>query len=70
MTFYIMLQVSEMNKLENHTLYRKKEYILFFWLWLKNIDGGDSLEMTHLDGPIKYPQSMFLNQNKKNNIYL
>ena len=36
----------------------------------QNIDCGYSLEPPRRGGSNEYPQSMFLNRNKKNNIYL
>ena len=35
----------------------------------QNIDCGYSLELPHQDGSNKYPQSMFLSRNTKNNVY-
>ena len=40
-----------------------------FHISAKNIDCGYSLEPPRRGGSNKYPQSMFLSKNKKNNIY-
>ena len=46
-----------------------KKKMIFFIFLLKNIDCGYSLEPPRRGGSNKYPQSMFLSKNKKNNIY-
>ena len=40
-----------------------------FHISAQNIDCRYSLEPLRRGGPNEYPQSMFLNKNKKNNIY-
>ena len=40
-----------------------------FHISAQNIDCGYSLELPCRGGSNKYPQSMFLNRNKKNNVY-
>ena len=40
-----------------------------FHISAQNIDCGYSLEPPHRGGSNEYPQSMFLNRNKKNNVY-
>ena len=40
-----------------------------FQISAQNIDCGYSLEPPHRGGSNKYPQSMFLSRNKKNNVY-
>ena len=40
-----------------------------FHISAQNIDFGYLLESPHWGGSNKYPQSMFLSRNKKNNIY-
>ena len=40
-----------------------------FTISAQNIDCGYSLELSRRGGSNKYPQSMFLSRNKKNNIY-
>ena len=40
-----------------------------FHISAQNIDCGYSLEPPHRGGSNKYPQSMFLSRNKKNNVY-
>ena len=46
----------------------KNSDFVFIFL-LKNIDCGYSLEPPRWGGSNKYPQSMFLSRNKKNNVY-
>ena len=46
---------------------KKKSYI--FHIPAQNIDCGYSLEPPRRGGSNEYPQSMFLEQNKKNNGY-
>ena len=41
-----------------------------FHISAQNIDCGYSLEPPQRGGSNEYPQSMFLNRNKKNNVYL
>ena len=41
-----------------------------FHISAQNIDCGYLLELPHIGGSNKYPQSMFLSRNKKNNVYL
>ena len=43
---------------------------IFFIFLLKNMDCGYSLEPPRRGGSNEYPQSMFLNRNKNNNVYL
>ena len=43
--------------------------LTFFHISEQNIDCGYSLEPPRRDGFNKYPQSMFLSRNKKNNVY-
>ena len=43
--------------------------LIFFHISAQNIDCGYSLEPPSRGGSNKYPQSMFLSRNKKNNIY-
>ena len=43
--------------------------LIFFIFLLKNINCGYSLEPPRWGGSNKYPQSMFLSRNKKNNVY-
>ena len=38
-------------------------------IYAQNIDWGYLLELPHRGGSNKYPQSMFLSRNKKNNVY-
>ena len=38
-------------------------------IFAQNIDCGYSLEPPRRGGSNEYPQSMFLNRNKKNNVY-
>ena len=45
----------------------KKSYI--FHISAQNIDCGYSLEPLRRGGSNKYPKSMFLGRNKKNNVY-
>ena len=40
-----------------------------FHIFVQNIDCGYSLEPPCRGGSNKYPQSMFLSRNKKNNVY-
>ena len=40
-----------------------------FNIFAQNIDCGYSLEPPRRGGSNKYPQSMFLSKNKKNNVY-
>ena len=40
-----------------------------FHISAQNIDCGNSLEPPRRGGSNEYPQSMFLNRNKKNNVY-
>ena len=40
-----------------------------FSISAKNLDCGYSLEPLHQGGSNKYPQSMFLSRNNKNNVY-
>ena len=40
-----------------------------FHISVQNIDCGYSLEPPHQGSSNKYPQSMFLNRNQKNNVY-
>ena len=40
-----------------------------FHISAQNIDCGYSLEPPRRDGSNQYPQSMFFNRNKKNNVY-
>ena len=40
-----------------------------FHISARNIDCGYSLEPPRRGGSNEYPQSMFLNRNKKNNVY-
>ena len=41
-----------------------------FHISAQNINCGEALEPPRLGGSNKYPQSMFLSRNKKNNVYL
>ena len=41
-----------------------------FHISVQNIDCGYSLEPPRRGGSNEYPQSMFFNRNKKNNVYL
>ena len=55
-------------------LQAKKEIFLIknsdiFHISVQNIDCGYSLEPPQRGGSNKYPQSMFLSRNKKNNVY-
>ena len=43
--------------------------LIFFHISAQNIDCGYSLEPPGRGGSNKYPQSMFLSRNKKNNVY-
>ena len=45
----------------------KNSDIYFFYISAQNIDCGYSLERPRQGGSNKYPQSMFLSRNKKNN---
>ena len=45
----------------------KRKSLIFFILLLKH--SGYSLQPTRRGGSNEYPQSMFLNRNKKNNVY-
>ena len=40
-----------------------------FHIYAQNIDCGYSLELPHWGNSNRYPQSMFLSRNKKNNVY-
>ena len=40
-----------------------------FHISAQNIDDGYSLELSYRGSAEEYPQSVFLNRNKKNNIY-
>ena len=40
-----------------------------FHISAQNIDCGYSLELPRRGGSNEYPQSIFLNRNKKNNVY-
>ena len=40
-----------------------------FYISAQNIDCGYSLEPPRWGGSNEHPQSMFLNKNKKNNVY-
>ena len=42
---------------------------VIFLISAQNIDCGYSLEPPQRGGSNKYPQSMFLSRNKKNNVY-
>ena len=42
---------------------------IFFIFLLKNMDCGYSLAPPRRGGSNEYPQSMFLNRNKNNNVY-
>ena len=46
----------------------KRNYYIF-QIYAQNIDCGYSLEPPRQGGSNQYPQSMFLNRNKKNNLY-
>ena len=48
--------------------YQIKNYDIFH-ISAQNIDCGYSLEPPKRGGSNKYPQSMFLSRNKKNNVY-
>ena len=48
--------------------YQIKKYDIFY-ISAQNIDCGYSLEPPQRGGSNKYPQSMFLSRNKKNNVY-
>ena len=54
-----------LQKTENFQI--KKKY--FFYISAQNIDCGYPLEPPRRGGSNEYPQSMFLNRNKKNNVY-
>ena len=43
--------------------------LTFFHISAQNVDCGYSLEPPHRGGSNEYPQSMFSNKNKKNNVY-
>ena len=43
--------------------------LIIFHISAHNIDCGYSLELPRRGSPSKYPQYMFLNRNKKNNVY-
>ena len=43
--------------------------LIFFHIFVQNIDCGYSLEPPRRGGSNEYPQSMFLSRNKKNNVY-
>ena len=43
--------------------------LIFFQISAQNIDCGYSLEQPRRGGSNKYPQSMFLAEIKKNNVY-
>ena len=43
--------------------------LIFFHFSAQNIDCGYSLVPPHKGSSNKYPQSMFLSRNKKNNVY-
>ena len=45
------------------------KFLIFFLISAQNLDCGYSLEPPRWGGSNEYPQSMFLNRNKKNNIY-
>ena len=46
-----------------------KNILIFFHISAQNIDCRYSLEPPRQGGANEYPQSMFLNRNKKNNVY-
>ena len=48
---------------------KKKKKSDIFHFSAQNIDYGYSLEPPDRGGSNKYPQSMFLSRNKKNNVY-
>ena len=48
----------------------KKKTSDIFHIYAQNIDCGYSLEPPRRGGSNEYPQSMFLNRNKKNNMYI
>ena len=52
---------------KNENVQIKHSYI--FYTAAQNIDCGYSLEPPRRGGSNKYPQSMFLSRNKKNNAY-
>ena len=43
--------------------------LIFFHISAENIDCGYSLEPPRRGGSNEYPQSVFLSENKKNNVY-
>ena len=47
----------------------KKKNLIFFHISAQDIDCGYSLEPLRLGGSNEYPQAMFLNRSKKNNVY-
>ena len=47
----------------------KKKKTVIFHISAQNIDCGYSLEPPRRGGSNEYPQSMFLNRNKKNDVY-
>ena len=50
-------------------IFRKKKNSDTFYISAQNIDCGYSLELPQRGRSNKYPQSMFLSRNKKNNVY-
>ena len=47
----------------------QKKNLNLFPISVQNIDCGYSLEPPRRGGSKEYPQSMFVNRNKKNNVY-
>ena len=47
----------------------QRKMLIFFYISAQNIDCGYPLEPPRRGSSNKYPQSMFLSRNKKNNIY-
>ena len=57
-------------KKKTKSFQKKKKNSDIFHISAQNIDCGYSLEPLGRGGSNKYPQSMFLSRNKKNNVYL
>ena len=64
----IKLNIMEILPPKNEN-FQTKILIFFFHISAQNIVCGYSLEPPRRSGSNKYPQSMFLSRNKKNNVY-
>ena len=62
------IQIYRKFHLQKPTIFQVKNSDIFH-ISAQNIDCGYSLEPPRRGGSNEYPQSMFLNRNKKNNVY-